>query len=174
MYETDASTCSEKFPKLLKLLAWNFSISFMIFHIYFIFRPFPFKTDANRTVSRFIWSCSICWIIFACHFLKSGGFIRSFLSHRFWQPLSKLCLSSYLVHYVYINYVEMDQIQPPNGFTLSYILNISAGDILMSSFLGFLFHLFVEAPITNFIASILNKFPKHSTFNTSTPRKINL
>ncbi|KAG5682579.1 hypothetical protein PVAND_011924 [Polypedilum vanderplanki] len=45
---------------------------------------------------RVIYSCAIAWIIYACHNLKSGSFVRIFLSHRYWRPLSKMCLSIYL------------------------------------------------------------------------------
>jgi peptidoglycan/LPS O-acetylase OafA/YrhL len=121
-----------------------------------------------------LWACSVCWIIFACHHLKTGGLIRSFLSHRFWQPLSKLSLSIYLIHYVYIGYVEMKELQPEKGFEFPWIVLISAGDITMSIFFAFFFHLLVEAPIANlinfFISSRKNVEPE---LHAAQPLKLN-
>lgn len=44
------------------------------------------------------WSVSLCYIIFACY-RNSGGVINWFLSHPFWQPLSRLSYAIYVVHY---------------------------------------------------------------------------
>ena len=127
--------------------------------------------NPNIYSTRFLWSCAICWIIFACHHLKTGGYIRSFLSLHFWQPLSKLCLSVYLVHYIYINFLETDSFQPLKGFSVFWMIQISAGDILISFFLGALFHVVVEAPITNLITfcferkSSEDKFIEKNTFS---------
>ncbi|CRK88955.1 CLUMA_CG002572, isoform A [Clunio marinus] len=56
----------------------------------------------NQAMNSFIWSLHTAWIIYACHYLKSGGIIRRFLEHHMWQPLAKLCLSIYLTHYLFI------------------------------------------------------------------------
>ena len=140
------------------LLGWIISLSFMFFRVYY---PMKFSNSSRQMAyiysTRFLWACAICWIIFACHYLKSGGYIRSFLSLHFWQPLSKLSLSIYLVHYIYINFLETDSLQPQKGFTVHWMIQISAGDILISIFLGALFHVFIEAPIANLITLFFGK-----------------
>jgi peptidoglycan/LPS O-acetylase OafA/YrhL len=125
----------------------------MIYHVFF--KPiWTVKPENIVTIVRFLWACSIGWTIFACQQLKSGGVIRTFLSHRMWQPIAKLSLSIYLVHFIFLSTVEMDPIQPKDGFMFQHIVLISAGDMLMSLFLGIFFYIFVEAPISNLIMMI--------------------
>lgn len=50
---------------------------------------------------RLLWAIAVAWIIFSCHKLKSGGFVRWFLSLPEWQPISRLSLCMYLVHQFY-------------------------------------------------------------------------
>lgn len=50
-------------------------------------------------LSHVIWSGPLCYIIFACRARDSGGVINWFLSHPFWQPISKIAYATYLVHY---------------------------------------------------------------------------
>lgn len=47
------------------------------------------------------WALAICWIIFACHKLKTGGIIRWFLCLPQWKPIARMSLSMYLVHPLY-------------------------------------------------------------------------
>jgi hypothetical protein len=49
-----------------------------------------------ESTHRIVWAIFISWIIFACHHLKSGGILKKFLEHRYWQPLARMCLSIYL------------------------------------------------------------------------------
>lgn len=159
MLKIDSIDCIQKIPTIVSLFGWTMALGFMIFHVYF--QPDFYRNQYGHNIynstARFLWACSISWIIFSCHHLKSGGLIRSLLSHHFWQPLSKLGLSVYLVHYIYINYVETNSLQPKDGFSLYWIIQISAGDVFISFFLGALFHLFVEAPIGNLIALLLDR-----------------
>lgn len=58
---------------------------------------------------RITWAYEICWIIFACQKLKSGGFIRWFLCLPQWQPIARMSLSMYLVHPIYIFVTLLNQ-----------------------------------------------------------------
>jgi peptidoglycan/LPS O-acetylase OafA/YrhL len=156
MYKIDPIDSCKTFKKHWNFLGWFLSLGFIAFFVYVRPQTSSFNLIYD-TVARFFWASSICWIIFACHHLKTGWIIRKLLSHRFWQPLSRLSLSIYLIHYVYINYNETYQFQPEQGFKLHRIVHISAGDITMSIFFATLFHLFVEAPIANLTALIWNR-----------------
>lgn len=59
---------------------------------------------ANSTFMAFqrnLWAVSICWIIFACQHLKTGGIVRWFLSLPHWQPFARMGLSMYILHILY-------------------------------------------------------------------------
>lgn len=61
----------------------------------------PIFNAAYIAFHRLAWAVAICWIIFACHKLKTGGVIRWFLSLPQWQPIATMSLSIYLVHPMY-------------------------------------------------------------------------
>ena len=46
---------------------------------------------------RFMWSCSVAWLVWACH-KKLGGYVDVFLSCKVWIPLSRLTYGAYLLH----------------------------------------------------------------------------
>jgi peptidoglycan/LPS O-acetylase OafA/YrhL len=151
----------EEKPKSLIVIGyWLLSIGFITFHVYL--KPHQLLSKScfqiYESISHIAWASAICWIVFACHRLKSGGMIRRFLSHHFWQPLSKLCLSIYLVHYIYIiSTVEKVQ-QISNA---SVMIGINLSDILVSISLATVFHLLVELPAANVLELLLKVKTNH-------------
>lgn len=95
-------------------------------------------------VQRELWACSICWIVFACHKLKSGGIIRRFLSHPSWQPLSKLTLSMYLFHPVYFLFTNGYY---TGNFNFQWIMHLHFGDIVFSIIAATFAFVLIEAPV---------------------------
>lgn len=61
---------------------------------------------------RLGWAIGVSWIIFACQNLKSGGIVRWFLSLSYFQPIGKMGLSMWLIHYMYQQIMIMNQRQP--------------------------------------------------------------
>lgn len=103
-------------------------------------------SDAFYTAfNRFVWGLCVSWIIYACHRLKSGGIVRSFLSHYIWIPLSKLCLSIYVAHYVYIIITTLNR-KHFYFFDVPFLIHYFPIDIAISLGLGLILHLFVEVP----------------------------
>ena len=99
---------------------------------------------------RIIFTCNVGWMIFSFHYLKSGSVIRWFLSHPLWQPLSKLSLSIYLVHDVYI-IMSVSNTKELSHYEMSWFMHILAGDIVMSILYGALLYLLFEAPIAKLV-----------------------
>jgi peptidoglycan/LPS O-acetylase OafA/YrhL len=93
---------------------------------------------------RELWASALCWIIFACHSLKSGGIIKRFLSHHAWQPLSKLSLNMYLLH-MYFIYSTGGFFGVKFGFL--WMCHVHVGDIFFAIVLGALAYVLVEAPV---------------------------
>lgn len=96
-------------------------------------------------VHRIAWVCLLCWIVYACHHLKSGGFVNRFLSLRFWQPFSRMSLSIYLVHNIYIilTIVNMKELWFMES---AWLIHIVLGDFVAATFFGVVLYLMVEAP----------------------------
>lgn len=144
----------------LVCIGWILALGFMYIHIF---------TDVHKSLSKHhrliyfavcqeLFACSISWIIFACHSLKTGGVLRTFLSSVFWQPLSKLCLCVYVIHFFHI-YITLDYsrnvaIAPGIG----WILQIVAGDIVISTFYALILHLCVEAPVAYIVKLLFKTF----------------
>lgn len=103
---------------------------------------------------RIVFTSFIGWMIFSFHHLKSGSVIRWFLSHPLWQPLSKLSLSIYLVHDVYL-IMSISNTKELSHFEMSWFIHIVAGDILMSILYGALLYLFFEAPVAKLVTYYL-------------------
>ena len=135
-----------KVNKFLVTAGWILSVSFLLVNILFLGFNRKFQI-----IYREVIAISIGWIVFACHSLKSGGFIRSFLSHGYWQPFSKICLSIYLFHWAY-------ETLTPTAFNDWWMK--MAHHIFDTSFvivLSTIFYLVIEAPFGK-LTDIFMKF----------------
>lgn len=130
---------------------WTLSLGYFWFHLFDAQSlPLIIKTVYN-SVERVLWASAVCWIVFACHCLKSGGPFKSFLSNLSWQPLSKLTLSVYLVHIPYIMYSSSNF---PTPFGFSWITHIYFGDICVAVIAGFFAHILIEVPASSIVTLI--------------------
>lgn len=62
------------------------------------------KRYAFEILFRPVWGLCICWVLWACHF-GYGGIINSFLSIKYFVPISKLGYGIYMIHWVVGNYI---------------------------------------------------------------------
>lgn len=133
-------------------VGWILSIGFMLTHVFY--RLYPQYSAVGRTiydsVFRELWAASICWIIYACHQLQSGGLLRRFLNQSSWQPLSKICLSVYLTHYLYI-FLTCMNLKELQWVETWWQIHIHIGDIFISFFIATIFYLVVEAPTVRLV-----------------------
>ena len=153
MFYEEVSTKLEKKlknNKILLMLCWLSALGFLWFHIFK--NPYINISYALRviyaTFERELFASSICWIIFACHRLKSGGIIRCFLCHPIWQPLSKLSLSMYILHLPYL-YYTMEYYSTHYGFL--WIMHVHTGDIIISTLAAALAYVLIEEPIAKIV-----------------------
>lgn len=166
MYKKEISEKIEKIMKqrkIILLICWFLSIGFFYFHIFKapIYSLSPTFSAFYKSVDRELWACSICWIVFACHQLKSGWIVKSLLSLPAWQPLSKLTLSMYLLHMPYL-YYTIEYYPTSYGFLHNCMVNF--GDIMMSICLALAAYFFVEAPLAKLVNLLWNFPPQFSTF----------
>ena len=61
--------------------------------------------------SRFAWGVGLAFAVFACH-NGYGGVINTFLSQKFWIPLSRLTFTAYLVHPIILTVIFGSARQP--------------------------------------------------------------
>ncbi|KAG5684551.1 hypothetical protein PVAND_013777 [Polypedilum vanderplanki] len=96
-----------KINALINALFWILSLSGLISAVIFQ-HVLSISTDTTTlsnalfiALQRNVWAVGLCWIIFACQNIKTGGFIRWFLSLPQWQPISRMGLSMYITGAVY-------------------------------------------------------------------------
>ena len=98
-------------------------------------------------VTRTIWSCSICWMIFSCA-IGQGGFVNTLLGWRPFVVLGRLTFSTYLVHEIVVLVFYQSR------HTLHYISDIDAsftflGIMTLSFGAGFILSVCIEIPFFN-------------------------
>lgn len=145
-----------KLSQLQTSLAWTFSITFLSLHVFIK----PHHTTHStlfgflyESVWRELWTLSICWIVFACHLLKSGGIVRWFLSLNLWQPLSRMSLSIYLINFVYIKLTLVNQKSVPE-LDAWWQMHIYTADLVLAICFGAILYLTVEAPTMKLLSLI--------------------
>ena len=102
----DDSFLQRKNKRMITIMGWITASVLAILVVYGPWKVFKepncvFFSDAENIMyaacHRFIWSCAVGWVIFACH-NNCGGIVNEFLSWGGWIPLGKLTYSTYLVH----------------------------------------------------------------------------
>uniref|UniRef100_A0A7M5UY80 Nose resistant-to-fluoxetine protein N-terminal domain-containing protein n=1 Tax=Clytia hemisphaerica TaxID=252671 RepID=A0A7M5UY80_9CNID len=99
------------------------------------------------SLNEFTWSLAVVWVLYACH-NGFAGVINSFLSWRFWIPLSRLTFGAYLLHPLVIFYFFLVQENPfhyqDNIMAFVYIANL-----FFSFVMAFILAMVVEYPVLN-------------------------
>lgn len=131
---------------------WIVAVATIVFYFLFDFQLFSKKArKIHQAIEREVYAVAIGWIVFASHVLKSD-FLRigSFLSHNFFQPLSKMCLSIYIAHCMFIVTVKANE--KDNMFLYAWLqIHLTFGDIISSLLLSFVLYLFFEAPFIQLV-----------------------
>lgn len=90
---------------VISLTGWISAIAGGLIVVYGPWRVFkeeadfftPAETAFYAATHRFVWGCSVSWVIYACY-NNLGGIVNKFLSWKIWIPLSRLTYSAFLVH----------------------------------------------------------------------------
>ncbi|XP_066935837.1 O-acyltransferase like protein-like [Clytia hemisphaerica] len=140
---------------IIGLIGWLVAIATALSVVYGTWKVFDtppvFFTDAEDIIyeafHRFAWAVAVGWVIYACQ-NRLGGFVDSFLSWKFWIPLSRLTYGAYLMHPLVIFYFYM-----AHETTQHYQDNIFIFNIISCTSIAyvasFLLAIFVEFPILN-------------------------
>lgn len=105
----------------------------------------PLVYGLHWSVGHICWSIALCYIIFGCVQDPSGP-INCFLSHPFWQTISKLSFSIYLIHYHLLSII-MFSIKSPLEFSEILLWQNFFGICVLSTFIATIATLAFELPI---------------------------
>ncbi|XP_055842818.1 nose resistant to fluoxetine protein 6-like [Episyrphus balteatus] len=94
-----------KLSKTVQIIGWIgsfFTITAIVFGPIFSLQANDgtgtvFEAAMYESLKRCSWAVAHAWITFACHY-GYGGFVDTFLSHPFWQPLGRLSYALYMMH----------------------------------------------------------------------------
>ena len=105
----------------------------------------PLAYGLYDALSRVFWSIALCYIIFACVH-NSGGPINWFLSHPLWQPISRLCYATYLVHF---HVIVLMMLTTKTSFYFSELSAFHAfiGNYVLTLWVAFIATMLFESPI---------------------------
>ena len=130
----------------------------IVFGQYQTWHGHPFSKSENVMYfmfSRTVYSIGIALVIYACH-NGYGGIINSFLSWRFWVPLSRLTFMAYLTHPI-----VFDLMYGTMRFQFIYtdwiLLLLFTAAVFQAYFLAFIIAVTVEYPLAN-VESTVYKF----------------
>ncbi|XP_026477160.1 nose resistant to fluoxetine protein 6-like [Ctenocephalides felis] len=134
--------------------------------------PF-YKLDGSSTLSqnvaflslhRLAWGICIAWIVFACK-NGYGGPINWFLSLGFWQPISRLSYSLYLVH-MDVQMIIWMATRTNLNFSDADLFIIFASDITLGLAVALVWSLTFESPILILEKQLLGRGGKREAVQT--------
>jgi len=102
--------------------------------------------------SRTIFSTGIALMIYACH-NGFGGAINTFLSWKFWIPLSRLTFMAYLSHPMVL-VLMYSTMRFRFIYTEYFLIVLVVAAVVVSYGLAFVFAVFVEYPLANVESSV--------------------
>uniref|UniRef100_A0A158PCW7 NRF domain-containing protein n=1 Tax=Angiostrongylus cantonensis TaxID=6313 RepID=A0A158PCW7_ANGCA len=142
-------------PKKWVMLGWTLST---ILGLYSVFGLFNYSRTGYISdwwkalyvvIGRPSYALAIGWITFACA-TQNGGPIGTFLSWKFFMPLSKITFCAYLLHPIMLQIYNLSRPQPFHFTTLFQMLRHAFEAIVVSYLLAFFFALAFEKPFTAF------------------------
>ena len=122
----------------------------IVFGQYQTWHGHPFSKSENVMYfmfSRTVYSIGIALIIYACH-NGFGGIINSFLSWRFWVPLSRLTFMAYLTHSIVLS-LMYGTMRVPFIYTDWFLILLFSATVILSYLLALVIAVFVEFPLSN-------------------------
>lgn len=143
-----------RLPKILVAVCWVLllAVSWIITYALYIY----YKRDHEYNVWEAAcfqslhplgWGLAVAWLIYACERGYAGP-VRHFLCWRWWQPLSRLTYSAYLVHFA-VFYFGLGVTRAPGHYTHYNVLHIVFGDLAVVLVLATVFALAFELPVLN-------------------------
>ncbi|XP_034937796.1 nose resistant to fluoxetine protein 6-like [Chelonus insularis] len=103
--------------------------------------------------SRTVWAIGIAWILVACS-TNHAGIVNSFLSFKFWIPISRLTLSAYLLNPIVTQSIFLLSERSLHIEMLNLIA-LALGASFLTYACGFIMSIVVEIPMLLFFVNCL-------------------
>ncbi|GFY45079.1 nose resistant to fluoxetine protein 6 [Trichonephila inaurata madagascariensis] len=118
--------------------------------------PDVVTTSFYTAINRSCYACGLAWVIFVC-VIGQGGFVNSFLSWKFWIPLSRLTFCAYLVHPL-IQTTYFASLRDSIVCSHMTMIMYHFGFLIMSYMAALVVSLLFESPVIRLERLIRNKF----------------
>ncbi|ETN83981.1 hypothetical protein NECAME_17304 [Necator americanus] len=144
-----------KIPKKWVALGWSVST---ILGLYSVFGLYNYAQTGDISewwkglyvvAGRHAYAVTLGWIAFACS-TGNGGPVATFLSWKFFMPLSKITFCAYLLHPIMLQIYNFSRPQPFHFTTFFQMLQHTSEAIFVSYLVAFFFALAFEKPFTVF------------------------
>lgn len=113
-------------------------------------------TEAHENIFYMVHTVMMGLIIMSCMFFPKRNLLQWFLSHPLWQPLSKLTLSIYLIHWIYL-FITGNNFKDLAHYDSWWMFHIFLGDVMASIMLATVLYLCIEAPFSKILSCSRNK-----------------
>ncbi|XP_039271604.2 nose resistant to fluoxetine protein 6-like [Styela clava] len=154
-----------KMNEVFVTLMWGAVIAVELSVIYGFCGPILYNyTPSNNVmyfynaVSRPVWALGLSWVTIAC-VSGYGGPINSFLSWKFFVPLSRLSFCAYLIHPLIVSYIYISR-EYEMHFAIYLMVYYYLAVLLLSLGLAYLLSMTVEAPMAGILKLIFPKSTK--------------
>lgn len=150
----------------LALLFWSLTI---IVSLCLIYAPITALKNDPHIWTKFenilyacsrhlLWGILLAWVTYACEY-GYGGYVKEFLSAKFWIPLSRLNYSAYLIHLILINVMFVGH-RTGLHYTKHLMVYFFCASLLLSYSFAFLLGLMVEFPCANIEKMVMKRLKK--------------
>ncbi|XP_056631522.1 nose resistant to fluoxetine protein 6-like, partial [Diorhabda sublineata] len=153
MFKVD---CKVKMSSAIIAIGWVLSVACLSSLVYGLGRDgLVVPTSAfYASLGHSAWGLSISWITIACC-SGYGGIVNSFLSCKFFLPLSRLTYCAYLIHPVLMCLTSF-HLDGPLHMHEAMAVVIYFGNLVLSFMSAFLISLAFEAPVVNVLKILFN------------------
>ncbi|KAK7861851.1 hypothetical protein R5R35_013486 [Gryllus longicercus] len=149
-----------RLPAVVVALAWVSlgCISWTItYALYIYYKPdhaySALEAASFQALHPLGWGLIVAWLIFACERGYAGP-VAALLSWRWWQPLSRLTYTAYLVHFA-VFYYDLGVTRSPGHYTHYNVVHIVLGDLVLILLLASAAALAFELPVLNIDRALL-------------------
>ncbi|GFU13148.1 nose resistant to fluoxetine protein 6 [Nephila pilipes] len=149
-----------KESKLTLLCGWIISTVLMGIFVFALYGRDVTTWDiaVYNGVKEIFFSCGFGWIVYVC-VTGQAGILNTFLSWKYFAPLSRICFSAYLINFIIIirYYFQADKLETPILLPLVYQM---AHVFSLTFLFSFLISLIFEFPVARLFTSCVKSKTK--------------
>ncbi|CAI4221996.1 unnamed protein product [Auanema sp. JU1783] len=151
IYTNSEKNLELKLTKMQLISGWFIFVVLLCFSVFGL-EPYARTGDISQiwrflytVFGRLSFALALCWLTFAC-VSGNGGIVNTFLSWKFFLPLSRITFGAYLIHPIMLQIYNFARLQPFHFSSFLQMLRHTFEAVFVSYFMAFLIVLAFEKP----------------------------